>query len=201
METQVIEAKHRSKVGKNGSKALRGEGQIPAVIYGNGGENLPVVVNNRQLVSVYRGPLGRNTPIVISVEGENGASKETVISYRVDRNPLSLAIEHVDFLRVSEDSKVEMTVPLKLIGSAPGVKLGGMMRQHISEVKIEVAPQLIPSAIQIDLSGLGVNEAIKVQDIKSDSFRVLSQPNQIIVAVTAKGKAAEETAIPTGKKK
>ena len=191
METQVIAATQRKNVGKNDAKGLRRNGQVPAVIYGNAGESVPVIVNTRDLITVYRGPLGKNTPITIDVDG--GQAKETVISYRVDRNPLSLAIEHVDFLRVNTETRVKLTVPLKLVGSAPGVKLGGMFMQHISEMKIEVAPHLIPEFISVDLSTLGVNQSIKVRDLENPNYRILSEMNQIIAAVTAKGKTEDES--------
>lgn len=202
METQVIAAKQRKNVGKNDAKALRRSGSVPAIIYGSAGEAVPVIVNTRDLIMIYRGPLGRNTPITIELETEGGSVKETVVSYRVDRNPLSLAIEHVDFLRVTNESRVRLTVPLKLTGTAPGVKVGGMLMQHISELKIEVSPQQIPQFVEVSLLNLGVNQSIKVRDMETEQFRIISQPNQMIVAVTAKGKSEDETTpgAPAGKK-
>ena len=103
---------------------------------------------------------------------------------------------------MSDASRIKVTVPLKLTGTAPGVKVGGMLMQHISELKIEVSPHQIPQFVEVSLSNLGVNQSIKVRDMETEQFRIVSQPNQIIVAVTAKGKSEDETpGAPAGKKK
>ncbi|NDC82329.1 50S ribosomal protein L25 [bacterium] len=191
MQTEVIIAESRTALGKNNAKALRKDGRVPATVYGNSGEARSVIVSSRDLIRIYRGKLGKNTPITLQIGGDN--SSETVISYRVDRNPLSLAIEHVDFLRITDESRVKVRVPLKLIGSAPGVKLGGMMMQSISSIIIEVSPTKTPEFIPVDLSGLGVNQVIKVKDLANENFVIKSELNAIVVSVTAKGKVEDET--------
>ncbi|NBV42322.1 50S ribosomal protein L25, partial [bacterium] len=134
MAHQVVTAKVREEVGKNRSASLRSEGLVPATIYGDQKDPISVSVNPRDLIPVYRGPLGKNTVISLQVENNGQTSTEEVISYKIDRDPISLEIKHVDFLRVT-DKPVRAEVALKLTGSAPGVKLGGMMMQHISRVQ------------------------------------------------------------------
>jgi large subunit ribosomal protein L25 len=194
MEQQVVAAQVRSKVGKNNSKALRGTGLVPATVYGEGNAPVSVTVQKRDLIKVYRGPRGKNTPISLQISAEGSETTvQQVLSYRVDRNPLSLEIEHVDFMRVGETSSVKVIVPLKLVGTAPGVKLGGMMMQNFSTITIQSVPGNIPDFVNVDLSELGVNDAIRVKSLENDQFKILTSRESIIVAVTAKGGKSEDT--------
>ncbi len=190
MEQQVVVAQERDNLGKTATKLLRAKGLVPGTVYGASKDPISVTVEKRELIKVYRGPKGRNALISLQI---NGGVTESVISYRIDRNPLSLEIEHVDFLRLDPSKPVKVVVPLKLVGVAPGVKLGGMMMQNFSSITISAVPSNIPECVEVDLSNLGVNQGIKVKSLENDQFKIESNRELVIVQVNAKGgKAAAE---------
>jgi len=190
-------ANERTSVGKESTSAIRKQGLVPAIVYGAAGQSdahvaTSVSVVAKELVQVLKNPLGRNVTIELTTQRTNGVADVCkVIPYRIDRDPITLKVLHVDFFRVTDTTPVEVTVELKLTGTAPGVKLGGMLVQKRNVVVIRSLPQNIPAFVSVDLSNLNVNQSIRIKDIASDQFETVSPGELIIVEVVSKGKAEE----------
>lgn len=195
----ALVAKERPRVGKEASSALRKEGRVPATVYGQTDQsaNLPalsVSVEAKALVQSLKTPLGRNVTLSLTIEREEGGTVSCLaFPYRIERDPISLKVLHVDFLRVDEKNPVEVNLELKLVGSAPGVKLGGVLVQKRSNITIKSLPQNIPAFIQVDLSHLTVNQSIRIKELASDLYEIVTPGDLIVVEVVSKGKTEEES--------
>lgn len=195
----ALVAKERTRVGKEASSALRKEGRVPATVYGNTGQDSPtpavsVSVEAKALIQSLKTPLGRNVTLSLTVERESGGVEQCLaFPYRIERDPITLKVLHVDFLRVDEKHPVEVTLELKLTGTAPGVKLGGVLVQKRRNITIHSLPQNIPAFIPVDLSELGVNQSIRIKELKSDQYEIVTPGDLIVVEVVSKGKTEEES--------
>jgi large subunit ribosomal protein L25 len=197
---KTLSAKLREEIKKNKVKKIRNEGLIPAIIYGLNQNDILVTVKANEyekLIHPSHTKFGRNTLIELEIDRNGKVEKEKVVTYQVQRNPLTGAYEHIDFIRVNDTTPVKLSLPLKFVGIAPGTKRGGYLDIKIKEVRVQILPTNIPSEIQVDLSSLDVDQSISVRDVKSDTYKILSQEGAVIVHVPAlrsKGGAAENAA-------
>ena len=164
----TLEAVKRDTRGKNEARRLRASGRIPAVIYGvpkegEAGKNLPVAVDPKPLLRILHSHSGVNTLITLKVDGE-GDSTVLVKEFLLD--PITSAMLHADFVRVNMDRRITVTVPIVIKGEARGVKVeGGVLDFVHREIELESLPLEIPDSIEIDVSNLGLNDAVYVRDV------------------------------------
>lgn len=180
MEKSVLKASKREELKKNNVKPLRNTGFIPAVIYGRKKDNINIYVKNNEYEKSLRSEFLRNT--ILKIEIENGES-EYVVTYDLQRNVVNRAITHIDFLRVAQNEKVKLNVPIHFIGVAPGTKKGGLLIKKMKFVLVECIPSKLPATVNIDLTKLDVGQFIAVKDIPQDEFAILSDPDNSIVRV------------------
>jgi large subunit ribosomal protein L25 len=91
---------------------------------------------------------------------------------------------HVDFLRINRDEKIGVEVPIHLVGESHGVKEGGVVEHHLWNLHLECLPQDVPTSIDAEISGLGINESLKVSDLQiPDKLTVLTSEDEVIVSV------------------
>jgi len=183
MEEKTLKAKHREEIKKNKVKKLRNEGFVPAVIYGDKKEVSLVAVKENEYIKSIHTDFGKNTILNLEVDNNGKASTERVLTYDSQRNPITERYEHLDFIRVNDDTPVKLNLPVKLKGVAPGTKRGGFLVVKMKEVQVKVLPTKIPSEIEVDLSELDVDEFVTVSDVKSDDFEILSPEGNTIVRV------------------
>jgi large subunit ribosomal protein L25 len=164
----TLEAVKRDTRGKNEARRLRAAGKIPAVVYGaqkegETGKNLPVAVDPKPLLRILHSHSGVNTLITLKVNGE-GDSRVLVKDFLLD--PVTNSMLHADFVRVNMDRRITVTVPVVIKGEPRGVKLeGGVLDFVHREIELESLPLEIPDAIEIDVTDLGLNDAIYVRDV------------------------------------
>jgi large subunit ribosomal protein L25 len=164
----TLAAVKRDTRGKNEARRLRASGQIPAVIYGaqkegDVGTNLPVAVDPKPLLRILHSHSGVNTLITLKVDGE-GDSTVLVKEFLLD--PVTSHMLHADFVRVNMDRRITVTVPIVIKGEARGVKVeGGVLDFVHREIDLESLPLEIPDSIEIDISNLGLNDAVYVRDV------------------------------------
>ncbi|MGE4170789.1 MAG: 50S ribosomal protein L25 [Candidatus Margulisiibacteriota bacterium] len=198
MEFEKLSASVRKELGKNKIKALRAQGLIPAIIYGQNSEPQPVSVDPRELQKLFRSGQGKNSIISLSISGGAAASEQLVISYRTDMDAIRQELTHVDFLRVDLKTPIKTVVKLELTGVCPGVKMGGNLVQKMRQATIKCLPQEIPSVIQVDLSSLGLGETIRIKDLsEGKSYSFLAQDHDIVVGV--EGQKVEEASTEDAK--
>ncbi len=176
-----LTAKKRSKTGKSENKRLRKEGQIPSVIYGLDKESTAISLTRTELEKLYRDSKSKNTIFTMMFDDK---TTEHVITYRIDRDALSLKITHVDFLRVDDNAEIKVTIPIVYEGIAPGTKMGGVLVKKMDKLDIKCIAKRIPHHITIELGSLGLGQSIRIKDIQTgDKFKILSQSENTVVFI------------------
>jgi large subunit ribosomal protein L25 len=158
-----LKAQARSGVGKGAARALRREGLIPAVIYGDKKGPLPIAISyNEAMKAILAGGFLSRT-ITVDVDGQ----KHNVLPRDYQLDPVKDKALHVDFLRVSGNTKISVQVPLHFINeeASPGIKRGGVLNIVHHTLNLMVAANAIPEAIEVDLSGLDVGHSIHLSGI------------------------------------
>lgn len=185
-------AQVRTKLGR-AVKALRKVGVVPAELYGHGIKNEHVEVSLKDLRKVLR-HAGETSIIDLAV----GGKKYPVFIHDVMRNPITDAIESVDFYSVRMDEKMRIKVPLVFVGEAPGVKeKSGILVRSLSELEIEALPADIPQAIEVDvkvLADIGSTISVGALPIPAN-VRVLIKPEFVVATITARMTEEQEAAL------
>jgi large subunit ribosomal protein L25 len=180
----IVEGTAREKRGKNEAKRLRLTGQVPAVLYGGKGGAVPLAVNTKQLLAIFRSQSGHNTLFQVSYEGQQQPA--ILKDWLVD--PLSGNLLHVDLLRVAMDVRMRVRVPVHTFGEPVGVKQqGGIFETVTREVEIECLPADIPTEFRMDVSELMLGKQLRASEISLDpaKMKLLTEPERIIAHVVA----------------
>ena len=191
---EVVAAKPREgKFNKNAARRVRVAGKIPAVLYGGGREAVAVEVDPKQISRILYSEAGHNTIFDLAV-GAEPAAKAMIVDWQ--REPIKDQLIHIDLKRIALDKKMTVSVTVRLIGTAIGVKNeGGMLDQVLREVEIECLPADIPSHIDVDITNLGLHGAIRVSDLpKSGSIKYLDADDATVAHVVSIRAEAEPVA-------
>ena len=181
MQQVRFEAEKRDAFGKGASRSLRRNGYIPAILYGRQREIVPLQVNARNFHYFLRSH-GENVLINLEIP-ELGS--ETVIIKEIQRDPVKEHLVHADFIRVSLDEPVTSVVPIVLVGSAPGVREGGVVEFQHRELTVTCLPTLIPEEVSVDISRLGIQDGIHVSDLSlPEGITIEDDPHMMIVMVS-----------------
>ena len=165
MNTLEIKAEKRINNGKSAAKKDRCQGKVPAVVYGGTAEPLNIVLDKAELMALYRNSEYKSNALFsIDVEGQN----EVVITQELQRNPLSKSIQHIDFLRITDKNKISTMVPVELVGTAAGQKMGGVVIKTLEEIKISCLPQDIPVVLKADITALTLGSSLFVKNLPVD---------------------------------
>ena len=194
----TLEVVKRDGRGKNEARRLRASGRIPGVVYGARKEGktadaVPVAVDPKALMRILHSDSGANTLITLKVDGTQ--TRVMVKEYQLD--PVTHHLLHADFYQLAMDRAITVTVPIQLKGEPKGVKLQGGIVDFVSrDVEVECLPTDIPEHIEVDISELMLNEAIRVRDLaEHPKWKVISEHDTMIVHVVTL-KVEEEPAAP-----
>jgi large subunit ribosomal protein L25 len=198
MDFAKVSVELRSQSGKGGSRKVRAGGKVPGVLYGHKAEPLSVSFDEKTLVQSLDKEKRRNTVFTLTVAGGGKSEEVTAMIRDAQIDPLSRRLMHVDFLRISLDDEVHVTVPLLLIGKAVGVTNGGNLHQSMHAILIAAKPAAIPSKLEADVTALEVGYALHVSDLKLGAgVRALMDPKEAIASVVApKAEKLEAEAAP-----
>src|SRR5213075_2516379 len=159
----LVNAKGRDERGKNAARRLRREGFVPGIVYGGKGNNIAVAVDPKALKKVLRSEAGRNAILKLDIAG-SGSTNAILKSWQVD--PVRENFLHADFYRIAMDVAIRVTVPIHTVGEARGVKVdAGILELIMREVEVECLPGDIPERIDVDVSDLGINGALRISDV------------------------------------
>ncbi|MDN5247716.1 MAG: 50S ribosomal protein L25/general stress protein Ctc [Wolbachia endosymbiont of Tyrophagus putrescentiae] len=193
MAQQTIDAELRNVTGTKVMRSLRQKGYIPGVIYGKGRENLHLTLSAKEFTKQYKlGSLSAHL-VELNIAGK----KEYAILRDTQWHVVKDTIEHVDFQFADKDSEIKIDIPLLFTNEdkAPGVKLGGVLNILYRSITIKCAPDKIPQAIEIDLSGKMIGQSIHINDIQLPKGAKLAgheEENFTIVTISSTGSDNEE---------
>ena len=182
--TKVIEAEARQRAGKGAARALRREGRIPAVIYGEKQQSVGIALDRNQMTRLVHGGGFMTTLFEINV----GGAAERVIPRDFQLDPVSDTLMHIDFLRIGKDSVVAVEVPVHFLNEerSPGIKRGGVLNVVRHTVELYVPADRIPDFLEVDLSGANINDSIHISSIKlPEGVRPVIQDRDFTVATIA----------------
>ena len=178
-------AEFRETQGKGASRRLRHEGKVPAILYGGHSEARKLALNHQKLLIMLDNERFYSTILNLKV----GDQTQAAILKDVQRHPFKNAIVHVDFQRVEDNQKIRMNIPLHFVGASvsPGVKTQGGMVSHMrNEVEVSCLPKDLPEFVEVDLSGLSINESIHLSQLKLPAgveLLALAKEDSAVVAI------------------
>lgn len=180
----AIEAELREEFGKNSSRRLRRAGRIPAVVYGGGGQAIPVTVDPKKVTQILYSESGHNTLFTIEVKGRAPA-RVMLRDWQVE--PIRGALLHVDMVRVASDTRLKLKVPVHLVGEAYGVKTeGGILEFVLREVEIECLPDDIPEHVSVDITEYTLGRSLRAGDLPlGERVKLLTDPSRVVAHVIA----------------
>lgn len=184
----------RDRVGKGAARALRRENKIPAVIYGAGQPALPIALPAKEIfLKLHAG--GFLTTIAVI---DTGAEKIRVIPRDYQLDPVRDTLVHVDFLRVSAHSHLEVEVPVHFLNEegSPGLKRGGVLNVVAHTVTLNVSADNIPEALTVDLTGLEIGDSVHLSQIALPAgAQVVGHAEELTIAtIVAPAVLAEDEA-------
>ena len=195
MAEVTLEVTRREITGKEIAKKLRRDGKVPAVVYG--GHRDPVAITvDRKAVSelIQKSEHGIRSVFLLKMAGSDQQRHAMIKNLTI--NPISRKMEHIDFVRVVMDEMVKVTVPVHIVGTAIGVKEGGLLDFQVRDLHVECLPNAIPDSIDVDVTSLAHHDYVRIKDLKlPEGVKVLDDPERVVVGVThAKADAVVDTA-------
>ncbi|HEY9593284.1 MAG TPA: 50S ribosomal protein L25 [Spirochaetia bacterium] len=188
MEAKKLNVEMRQQGGKSVAGRLRGDGKIPAIIYGHTNPTA-VTVDAREFRNAFK-RITQNTIVELHMPG--GVHEVLVKDYQKDN--LTGQILHVDFYEFEKGKALRTRVPIRLVGNPVGVKEGGILESHMHALEVECLPKDMPEEIVLDISELGLDKAMHVSNLTlPDGVRAIPAPDQVVCLV-AHRKAEEEAA-------
>ena len=189
MTNVTLGAERREGTGKGVARKLRQAGRIPGVLYGREMDPIHLSVDAHQAELLFRSIPVDNTVIELKVDGE---SHQTLIR-EIQMHPYRGHLVHVDFLRIQAGVMVDMNVPLHLVGTPVGVReSGGVLEQIIHDIPITCIPSAIPESIDVDVSGLDLNDALHISDlVVGEGIEIQLPPERTICSVSVPRAAIE----------
>ncbi|WP_242927640.1 50S ribosomal protein L25/general stress protein Ctc [Pontibacter vulgaris] len=177
MKTLEIIGFKRANLGKAQTKELRNESYVPGVLYG-GAEQVhfyaPAILF-RDLVY---------SPEVYEVDLNIEGTHYKAVMQDVQFHPVNEMLLHVDFLELQEDKPVKMDIPVKMVGTSPGVIVGGKLVTKLRKLKVKALPANLPDYVEVDISELELGKSIKVNKIKAGNYEILTNPLAPVATVT-----------------
>lgn len=166
MSQSTLKVKKRIRLGKGGAKEVRREGNIPAILYGKGEESIPLIINPSDLKQAISNQAGRNTLLNLEIDDNGETITKLSLLREIQIDYLTQMPIHIDLTTIDVKNKIHVNVPVHFNGTPVGVKDDdGILEELIRELQVECLPGIIPNSIEVDVSGLGINDAVHVRDL------------------------------------
>ena len=186
MKSITIKGSQRESMGKVATKALRNAEKVPCVLYG--GEQ-PIHFSADEIA--FKNLVYTPNVYTAKIELENGETYAAIMQ-DIQFNPVSDKIMHIDFYQLFDDKEVTMNIPVILLGSAPGIVAGGILRFPNRTLKVKAKPANLPDFINADISELNIGDKIYVTEIGDDTYTILHPDNTVVCQVRIARAVVEE---------
>lgn len=191
MKSITIKGSERESVGKSATKAARNAGMVPCVLYG-GDQPVHFIAEEKAFKSLVYTPNVHT--VVLDLAG--GKSYEAILQ-DIQMDPVSDKILHIDFYQLDPKKEITMEVPVKVVGTSPGVLLGGVLRLNQRKLKVRALPANLPDFVEADITPLEMGNKLYVTKLATNNFKLLHPDNTVVCQVRisrAAMKAAQEAA-------
>ena len=182
-EQEVVAATPREgKLNKNAARRVRVAGKSPGVLYGAKEPSIAVELDPKQITRILHSDSGHNT--IFDLEIGTGRTKAMIVDWQYE--PIKGKLMHIDLKRIAMDKAMRVKVPVLLEGIPVGVKMqGGILDQVLREVEIECLPGDIPSHIDLNVTGLGLNSSVRVADLPHGKLKFITDESATVAHVVA----------------
>lgn len=191
MQDVTVVAEFRDGAGKSVTRKLRAKDRVPAVLYGHGVEKpVNVTVDPKEINKALRTAWGQNVLLTLQLDGK----PTKAMCREVQRNPVTRAIRHVDFVSPNPKKDVTVWVPLNITGKSIGISTGGKLRQPYREIRVKTTPDKIPADVTVDITNLDQNMGIMASDLNlGEGVKVVYDRDFVVAKILApKGTDAEK---------
>ncbi|MBN2487239.1 MAG: 50S ribosomal protein L25/general stress protein Ctc [Bacteroidales bacterium] len=178
MKTLSIKVTKRTNLGKQNSKLLRSQKNVPCVMYG-GKENFHFYAHENDFKNLIY------TNHVYKVELDIEGSKHLAVLKDIQFHPVSDALYHIDFVEISENKPCVVSLPITLSGTSKGVLAGGKISQKRRYLKVKGLVNDMPEVLDVDITELNIGGTIKVGNLKYDKVELLDPAQALVVAVVS----------------
>lgn len=192
MAKSVLNVETRVRTGKGGSRKVRQDGLVPAVVYGKGVEALNLRLDPKALQKAVATEAGWNTLLTLKGDGPFDGLVVILKDMQIDairRNPT-----HVDFLAIDLEKTLAVMVPVQPVGKSQGEIEGGTLQLVRHEVEVYCLPTNIPTSIEIDVTALNIGEVVHIDEVSLPEG-VESQHDVNFTVLTVVGRMAEEVEV------
>ena len=177
MKSVSINGIARVNLGKPFAKQLRKEENVPCVIYGGMETPIHFYAHANEFRKIIY------TPEVFLIDINIGEETIRTTMGDIQFHPVTDQVLHIDFLRVFEDKKVRINIPINIQGNAIGVRNGGRLASNLRRLMVHGLSQHLPETIDVDISPLKIGDAIRVKDLNIENLDFLNNSQDVIVAV------------------
>lgn len=168
----------REDSGSRKSSRLRNEGKIPAVMYGNGFATHNIILDEKEILKVLKS-LGENAVVNVDIDGKS----ETVMIKDIQRTPIGHRLTHIDLQQVSAKEKIQVEVPVTLIGKEHGID-DGVLQQQLDTVLVECLAINIPRDIKVDIDDMNVGDSMTVSELyENENYVILNEQDEVVASI------------------
>jgi len=179
MEIVVLEAKERKNSDKSSRKILRNEGRIPGIFYSKHYKPVSIDVSSQAL-----------NPLVFSAKTHlislklDGHDEYECILKDIQFDPVTDKVIHFDLIGLKRGEKIQIDAPVRLLGSAVGVKEGGILQLALHKLDIECLPKHMPEHLDINVEDMKIGDSVHIRDLEYENITILNSEDSIVVSVT-----------------
>lgn len=168
----------REDSGSRKSSRLRNEGKIPAVMYGNGFATHNIILDEKEILKVLKS-LGENAVVNVDIDGKS----ETVMIKDIQRTPIGHRLTHIDLQQVSAKEKIQVEVPVTLVGKEHGID-DGVLQQQLDTVLVECLAINIPRDIKVDIDDMNVGDSMTVSELyENENYVILNEQEEVVASI------------------
>lgn len=183
METIKLSVEQRQERGKGEMGRLRRGGRVPGIFYGPSQDTVSVCVNTREFQ--YKVESLEGSHLIEFLSQTTDLNGKIALLKDVQHHPVTTEPLHIDFYEIDVKVPVQVGVPVHLVGKAEGVTAGGVLHYFRREIMVECLPLDIPESIEIDVTSLEINDAVRVEDLKLPSGVSALEDAQLMLASVA----------------
>ncbi len=191
MAEVVLKARLREEAGKKAGRRLRREGKIPGIYYAHDQKNIALLFDSTDLHQIFGNESG-----LLDLKIDNKKAKKVIIK-EMQFDPVSSKLLHIDLMGVKMKEKINISIPIHLVGEPKGVKEeGGVLNHSLHEIELSCLPLEIPERIEVDVSDLNLGDSIHVSDLSIEKVEILVDPEVLVANVATVRATLEETVEP-----